>query len=348
MARKIGVVVSVVIANNRVGRMVNRCVDSVLAGGSNAELIIVNNGLSGKGVERIEGRYGVNKKVRVINMERASPVMARNMGARLSKGKYLVFLDNDTEVEKGWLGEVIEYMEKNKRVGAGQLKLLQMDRRENYDSAGEKLTKGGLLVERARAIRDEGQFDEVEDIFSGKGAAMLVRREVFEKVGGFDKDYVYYWEEPDLCWRVWKAGYRVVFLPMTRVWHAYGSKKKVVSRERLVNVTYYGCRNHLMTIAKNGVGLRGIWMFAVVWLGWVGIAVMFVIKRDIERFRAVVRAWGYLIVNASEIYRKRKQLQKLLGKRYGMDGEWFERIMQKRRWKWYFGKGVSYVRDRAY
>ena len=223
--------VSVIIANHRADELFFATVDSVLKSEmKNAELIVVNNGLKEKESRLIREKLN-GQAVKVIEIKQGNPSRARNEGVKVAKGKYLVFLDNDVEVEKNWLKNLVGYLEQNPQIGAGQLKLLRLDRKRVFDSAGDKLVGNGFLAERAQEAVDQGQFDEVDEIFSGKGAAMVVRREIFEEIGGFDEDYVYYWEEPDLLWRVWKTGKKVVFLWMSKVWHAYGSEDKKVSEE---------------------------------------------------------------------------------------------------------------------
>lgn len=278
------------------------------------EIIVVNNGLKGRG----------------------NPCRARNEGARQAKGKYFVFLDNDVEVKKGWLSEVLKYMDKHPKVGGGQLKLLRIGSNK-YDSAGEKLTLGGFLVERAREAEDVGQFDTDEPIFSGKGAGLVVRRAIFNQVGGFAEDYEYYWEEPDLFWRVWKAGYEVRFLYMGTVWHAFGTTKKPVSRERAVQVTYLGCRNQLMTIWKNAVGWRLWWMLGSSLIAWVGLWVMMIVKGDLERAGAVSRAIKQVVKlkNGKVISREK-------------DDGWWEKVVVRKGWNWYYGKAKAYLTGRGF
>lgn len=307
------------------------------------EVIVVNNGMNKKVAEKTAS-WLKEKRVKTIFVAEGNPSQARNMGAEIARGKYLLFLDNDVEVEKGAVGKVERYLSKHTRVGGGQLKLLRTNKRKKYDSAGEKLTAGGFLVERAREAEDVGQFDSDEPIFSGKGAAMLVKREIFEKVGGFDEDYQYYWEEPDLFWRVWKTGHDVRFLHMGMVRHAFMSDAKPVSRERRVGVTYLGCRNQALTILKNAVGVDLWKMILSVSLAWVGLGVMFLIQGDFLRAREVVRAGEWLIIHRGEIRVKRKRVQKELPSEDG----WMKKIQIQRSWGWYYGKGISYVLGRPF
>jgi len=336
--------VSVIVANHKTDKLFFNTVESVLKNmPSWAELIVVNNGMKVKEADKVR-RWLKGKPVKLVNQQTGNPAKARNKGVRASLGKYLVFLDNDTQVKKGWLDKVVRYMEENKGVGAGQLKLLRLDRKKVFDSAGDKLTSDGFLAERAREAEDMGQFDQAEPIFSGKGAAMLVCRDVFDKIGGFDEDYVYYWEEPDLFWRVWKAGYEVRFLWMGTVYHAYGTKEKPIPRLPADSQVYLACRNQLMTILKNGVGRSRRRMLRMVVLSWLGIQGMFLIRGKWKQNRAIERAIIWLVMNRKRVARKRRWVQKNLSS----DDQWMKQVMIKQKLSWYVGKGVSYVLGRGF
>ena len=269
----------------------------------------------------------------VIMVNSHNPAWARNAGAKKAKGKYLVFLDNDTTVKKGWLDKVVEYLDKHPQVGAGQLKLLRWGTNK-FESAGELLTSNGFLVERAREAEDRGQFNKDELIFSGKGAGMVVRKEVFQKVGGFDESYIYYWEEPDLFWRVWQAGYEVRFLWMGTVYHAYGTKHKPIPRQPKPEQVYLACRNHLMTILKNAFGFQRFRMLTVVGLGWLGLEIMFLLKGKLRQVRAIERAWWWLVRH----WPKNRQA----------DNHRLKEVMIKQPLNWYLGKGAAYVSGQPY
>lgn len=219
-----------------------------------------------------------------------------------------------------------------------------MDRRNVFDSAGDKLTPFGFLAERAQEAEDKGQFDRVENIFSGKGTATIFRKEVYKKAFGFDNDYFMLWEEPDLFWRIWKLGKRVVFLPMTRTWHFYGTKEKKVGNKKIVMFVYLGCRNHIATILKNGVGFIGFKMLFAVVFAWIGLFFLFLVKGNFKKCFAIVRAFLWIFVNIRNIYSKRTRIKKKFRKKFYSDQYWFPKIIdEKKGFNWYISKGISYV-----
>lgn len=318
-------------------------------------IIIANNSKNPRSKEFLSRCFASIKKnthipYEIIVKDGASigPAKARNLAAKKARGKYLLFLDYDTEVSKSWLKNTIQYLDKHPKIGGGQLKLLRLDRKTIFDSTGDKLTPFGFLAERAQEAEDKGQFDKVKPIFSGKGAAMIVRKDVFEEISGFDKDYFMYWEEPDLCWRIWKLRYRVVFLPMGKVWHAYGTKKKKVETKWDIQITYLGCRNHIATIIKNCVGLSGIIMLVSVASAWVGLFFLFLIKFNFRKALSVLKALFWIVKNLKIILQKRADLIERLGDKFYSDSKWMFKIKDNRGVNWYLGKGISYILGRPY
>ena len=289
-------------------------------------------------LDSIKKNTNIPYEIIVQDGTKKGPCYARNTATKKAHGKYLLFLDYDTKaVNKNFLATTIKYLDQHKDIGGGQLKLLRLGTNK-FDSAGDKLTPFGFLAERAQEAIDKGQFDKVTDIFSSKAAAMIVRRKLFLQLEGFDESYFMYWEEPDLTWRIWKAGLRYVFLPFDTVHHAYGTKHKQISKKWETQITFYGCRNHLATMIKNGNGLNGAVMFLTVSLAWIELFVMFLFKLNFAKAGMVILAYVSLIT----------KLPKLLLKRSYSDNSWMKQVQDKRPLKWYFCKGISYVLGKPY
>ena len=345
---------SVIIANHRFDDLFKQTIKSLESHmkvtNLHVEVIVVSNGLDGERAGKVRSHVAKamrDKEVRLLQIQEGNPSKARNIGASVSRGKYLVFLDNDTKLVGG-LDKLVEYLDRHPKVGGGQLKLLRMQinkvRNLVYDSAGEMLTRDGFLVERAREAKDEGQFDQADFIFSGKGAGMVVRKSVFLKIGGFDEDYVYYWEEPDLMWRVWKAGFEVRFLYMGVVEHAYGTKLKPIPKVTAADQVYLACRNQLLTIYKNSEGEYRRRMLMRVGLSWLGLQGMFLLKGQWQHNRAVERAFLWFVRNGGRVKRKRRWVQEFLKS----DDAWMEKVLVERDWRWYTGKALAYISGRPF
>jgi GT2 family glycosyltransferase len=338
--------ISIIIANHRADKLFFQTIRSILNSKlKRFQIIVVNNGLDNDQVLKVKD--WINKQnssvIKLLQIKEGNPSQARNLGATIAQGKYLLFLDNDTQVSKIGLDNLIEYLDSHPKVGAGQLKLLRT-KSQSYDSAGELLTSNGFLVERARDAIDREQFNKDLPIFSGKGAAMIVRKDLFEKIGGFDETYVYYWEEPDLFWRVWKSGYEVRFLWMGLVYHAYGTSAKLTPEIPVPGQVYLAHRNHLLTILKNAVGWKLWWMLLSVSLAWVGLELMFLVKGYWQQILAIEKARWWLLLHPKQILVKRGWVMKNLPS----SDDWLKQVTVNRSMSWYLGKALAYLTGKGF
>jgi GT2 family glycosyltransferase len=99
---------------------------------------------------------------------------------------------------------------------------------------------------------DERLYNIPQAIFSAKGAAMAIRRSVLDKVGMFDESAYAYFEDTDLCWRIWLAGFKVVFVPESRVLHAVGGTSS--GRRVSGSIMFHSYKNRIRSIVRNADG----------------------------------------------------------------------------------------------
>jgi GT2 family glycosyltransferase len=245
-----GPLVSIIILNYNGMKFADKCLTSVLnTRYHNFEVIFVDNASTDGSLEYAKKRFGKNRRLRfVVNKKNYGFAKGNNIGLRHAKGEYVVFLNIDTEVDPNWLTELVKVMDSDPTVGAAQSKLLTMDDQKRIDACGLTLTPYGFFAERGSGEVDRGQYDSAVEIFAAKGAAMAVKREVLEKVGPFDEDYFIFAEEVDLCWRIWLAGYRVVLVPKSIVFHFGAGIVKMIWPQKSPPYWY---RNTLVTFLKN-------------------------------------------------------------------------------------------------
>ena len=243
--------VSVVILNWNGKHFLKNCLSSVLNSDyPNFEIIFVDNASIDGSVEYVLKNFGFDKRLKVIkNNKNLGYTGGNNVGIKYAKGKYVVLLNNDTKVEPSWLRELVKVMELNPDVGIAQSKLLLLNNPRLIDCAGGFIDPFGYGYERGHLEKDKGQYDKVDNIFYSKGASIIIRREILKKVGLFDEDFFMYFDEADLCWRVWLAGYRVVLCPTSIVYHM--SEGVTGSLEGKIRRFYYITRNSLTSMIKN-------------------------------------------------------------------------------------------------
>ena len=181
-----------------------------------------------------------------------------NAGFSASSAPYLVFMNDDTRQDPSWLEQLVAAAQSNARIAALQPKILSLqahaEGRNIFDHAG---AAGGMLDllgypwcygrTFSGVEEDRGQYDASRNIFWASGAAMLVRRSVFEEIGGFDDTFFMHMEEIDLCWRMQLAGYLVRSEPSSVVWHEGGASLAQGSARKI----YFNHRNNLTMLVKN-------------------------------------------------------------------------------------------------
>lgn len=338
---KKSITISVIIPNFNGERFIVNCIKSILKEkNSNYEIIIVDDISVDKSVDLIRKHFSKEDKVRFyIQNKKLGSAGARNEGAKHAKGQYFMFLDLDTTIDPGWYEKVIKFFQKYTNTGLAQPKLLIMGTNK-FDYAGDYLGPLGLLIERAQFATDEGQFDRDDYLFSLKGACMLTRKSVFEKIGGFDADYEYLWEEPDYAWRVWLAGYEVRFMHELIIFHAFGMKKKSYYYKN--HLFYRGCRNTIMTHIKN-LGIRKIFtMLPINIVCWLILALLFLLKFDIPKGLAILKGVAANFILLPKTLNKRKQIQKY---RKITDSELFALVGAKRPPLYYLFKAYLYIKQ---
>lgn len=204
-----------------------------------------------------------------------------------------LLLNSDVETPAGWLTPLTDYMERHPDVAACQPKLRAEHTRSQFEYAGAAggfIDAWGYPFCRGRIFdtveTDNGQYDDVADIFWATGAALLIRAKSYWEVGGLDGRFFAHQEEIDLCWRLRSRGFRLVCIPQSVVYHVGGGTLPKENPRK----TYLNFRNNLLLLYKNlpDERLRRV-MFVRWWLDLLA-SLVFLLKGESRSFRAVWRA----------------------------------------------------------
>lgn len=245
--------VSVVIVSWNARSLLEKCLPSVVATDyPNLEILFADNASTDGSAAWIAREYPSVKIVR--HPENWLFARGNNQALAHATGDYIVLLNNDVEVPPDWLHPLVETMTSNPDVGAVQPKLLQYNDRDRFEYAGAAggfIDRVGYPFARGRVFNtmesDHGQYDDACDIFWATGAAILLRRSALDTVGLLDENFEMHMEEIDLCWRLQRAGYRVLVEPKSAVYHIGGASLPQSSPRK----TYYNFRNSLLLLYKN-------------------------------------------------------------------------------------------------
>jgi GT2 family glycosyltransferase len=332
--------VSVIIVSYNAEKFIKKCLESVFASRyGNFEVIVVENGIESQKLKF--KRQKCNLKLKIIkNKTNLGSCEARNQGAEKAKGNYLIFFDCDTEVDPNCISEYVAAFERDKTIGAMHGKLLKTDKRNFFDSTGEYFDSFGILNDRAGYVKDIGQFNEIVPIASGKAASYAIRRDLFGKIGGYDKDFFFFLEEPDLDMRVWLMGKRVVFLPKAVCYHAYGTKfkdhKNYYSRYL---VRYYGPRNYILMLLKNFSWGRLLRILPFHLMAVFSLAFLFLLRGKFKDGFYILKGIFWNLFNVRIVLKKRAWVQKMRV----VDDFDLDFLFEKRPVRVYFEKAKSYV-----
>lgn len=176
------------------------------------------------------------------------------MAVSQTSSPYVCLLNNDVEVPADWLSPLVAVLEENADVAAVQPKLLQHGDRSRFEYAGASggfLDAVGYPFARGRVFsaleKDIGQYDDARDVSWATGACLLLRRSAFDAAGGLDERFEMHMEEIDLCWRLWRSGWRIRVEPKSTVFHLGGASLPQGDPHK----TYLNFRNSLLMLFKN-------------------------------------------------------------------------------------------------
>jgi len=229
-----------------------------------------------KGVPEEFLNLSSKKKLIIIeNEENFGFAEGNNVGIRFIlnnlESDYILLLNNDTVVRKGFLNELVRVIESNTRIGLVGPKTYYYDyngRKDVINFAGGRFNiwKGQAYHIGFNEI-DEGQHNDIKEVGYVEGSCLLAKKDLFKEVGLLDSRFFGFWEENDLCVRANKAGYACVYVPNAEIWHkvsaGFSSGLKV----------YYLARNRFWLMKKNSNKLQFI-VFLVYFFGfhfWVNI-----------------------------------------------------------------------------
>ena len=233
----------------------------------------------------------------------------------ISNHEYIVFLNSDVETEAGWLDPIIEEMDDDPAIGVAQPKILSYDEKEKFEyagAAGGYIDMLGYPFCRGRIFdvleTDDGQYNDTREVFWSSGAAMVMRKSVYDKFGGFDSSFFAHQEEIDLCWRIKKAGYKVMAIGDSWVYHLGGGTLSYVNPHKY----YLNFRNNLMMILKNESSFKLIWMlpFRLILDGVAGMK--FLVDGNAKSTLAIIRAHFNVYGQLLSIFRKRKKIKRIV------------------------------------
>lgn len=235
-----------------------------------------------------------------------------NQALKYVKSDYYVLLNSDVEVTKDWISPIIELMESDSLVAACQPKILAYHRKTHFEYAGASggwMDSWGYPFCRGRVLsvveEDQGQYDDTQEIFWATGAAFFIRANLFHQLGGFDGDHFAHLEEIDLCWRIKRAGYKVMVCPKSLVYHVGGGTLSYNTPRK----AYLNFRNSLYTLIKNEKSEKLYWLipWRMILDGLAGV--LFFVQGKWGHVFSIIRAHWSFLPKLPKLLKKRRMYQ---------------------------------------
>lgn len=274
---------SIIIVNYNVKEFLQNLIHSIEKASSNIskEIIIIDNASDDGSTEIVKEKFPSVKFI--SNKINIGFGKANNQGLEIAQGKYILFINPDCIVSEDTLDKMIRFFEGHPECGLAGCKILNSDGslqlacRRSFPGPWTSFTKvTGLsnLFPKSKIFArynltylDENKTYEVDAV---SGSFMMIRREIYEKIGGFDEQFFMYGEDLDLCYRVQQAGYKVFYVHDTQIIHYKGesTKRSNLDETKLFyDAMHLFVKKHLSSfplveiILRTAIGFRKLFAF---------------------------------------------------------------------------------------
>lgn len=309
----------------------------------NFKVYLADNGSKDKSIE------WVNKElpnVQIIDLQSNSGFAeGYNRALQQVNSDYYILLNSDVEVPENWVSSVIEKMEADPTIAAAQPKIKAYQNKDKFEYAGAAggwIDKWGYPFSRGRIFstieKDTGQYDTDEEIFWASGAALFIRAELYHKIGGLDGDYFAHMEEIDMCWRLKRAGFKIMSITDSEVYHVGGGTLDYLSP----NKTFLNFRNSYYTIVKNMPASKLLWLIPLRLVLDAVAGGLFLTQGKFSHIKAIVRAHWTFFPKIPYLLKRRKHFNDLIQQISISDKPNKTGILPKSIIWQYYGRGKKY------
>ena len=263
---------TIVIPNYNGIQYLEACLDSLLADDYQGQLLVVDNASTDGSYELLEKYPTVN----VIRLDYNTGFCgAVNAGIRAAETEYVILLNNDVEVEKGFVLELEKAMDDNPKAFSGNAQMRMLKNPEYMDNAGDYYCALGWAYDYGKGKKAAPKYQKPRRIFASCGGAAIYRKEIFDQIGLFDEKHFAYLEDIDIGYRARIYGYENIYVPNAIVYHAGSGASGSKYNEFKTNLS---SRNSIYLIVKNMPLFQIVLNLPFLLLGFMVKTVFFILK----------------------------------------------------------------------
>ncbi len=292
---------SVIVVSYNAAADLDRCLRSLLAEQrEDREIVVVDNGSTDGSPALVRERFPAVRLVE--NSVNRGFGSGANIGARLARGTFLAFLNQDTTVEPGWADRLVDALRADPTVGLATSKILLRQAPDRINTCGNDVHCSGLTLCRG-AGQPRSALAAPATVAAVSGAAFAIRRDLFQALGGFDESFFLYLEDTDLSLRAQLAGYTCAYVPSSVVYHDYtlrfGPEKTFLQERNRYQLLLKTWRVPTLLALLPAIVLAELVTWGFVLLG------------DRAHLGNKLRAYGWLVRHLGDVLERRRQAQTL-------------------------------------
>jgi len=322
--------ISIIIVSWNGKKWLKKCFDSLSKQTyKNFEIIFVDNGSIDDSIKFVKKNYPKTTIIQSkINLGFAG---GNNLGFKHAKGEYVLLLNNDISATKDYLKNLVEAFEKIPKLGSVQSKMILMNEPDKLDVCGTYWTDSSFLYHYGVGKnQSEKKYNRVMPFFSNKGASMMVKRGVIDKVGFLDNDFWSYYEETDLCNRIWLSGYECWYYPKAIIHHAVGGTAITFSNSF---IQFHNFKNKLMSFLKNFELTTLVKILPIYFIFNFLLSIFWIFQGKMRHFLALYQAIWWNLNHFNKTLKKRSEIQLLRKK---ADLEYFKIVKKNPKLNYFY------------
>ena len=334
--------ISIIIPHLKDFNILSECLESITYNKEGIETIVVNNNCQDNSIAKIKNIY---TNIKIINLNKNKGYAGGcNEGAKHAKGKYLLFLNNDTIIENDCINALLNIISSSTKISSVQPKIKNFINRKSFDYAGAcggYIDYLGYPFARGRIFNtiedDNKQYDKSEKIFWASGTAFMTRKNIFNSVGGFDEKFFAHMEEIDYHWKCLKLGYDIYVEPEAVIYH----RGAATLSEKSFLKNFLNHRNSLIIFLSNHNQITLKMICHRFLLEKISI-LYYLLTGRIKKFFGALGANLWILFNIRYIVRRRRKIKLLIPKPHIISKKLMKRysIVKK-----YFLRGIKFYKD---